>query len=460
MKYAELLVSPGATLGVVVLAAAGAALLLRRQPRLALLLLSFPVTFALFIANTVPASRYLNPVLPVVALLAAHAAVAACRLSRHPRLVATAMALALLPSATARSVEVGRFFAQPDTRTLARGVIEATAPSGSTILIQPVLRAAVRIAGRLGGGPHGTGRLARGDLDAVEACGWRPHPGRNRPTDCCGWERVAGRRQDYVAPGDLRADPIASLRALGVGFVVLKRFDVPDPNVAWLARRAATRGRLVASILPYRRRPPSAPSAPFLHNTDALITADLARPGPTSTSSPCRRRARRRYNRRLVPGWPGPSIPCLNAASFSSIRRWSTVSPSRGRAAARSAKKCLARPSRPTRWRWSPRCCAIGAARAADRPDRRPRSRDALIARLAREGFMPDLIVFPSTTPTLDADAREMAKLKAALRRAAGLLRAARLDGAAESMACAPEVDAMIVGEPEDGSWRSRRWTR
>src|SRR5438477_1242288 len=36
-----------------------------------------------------------------------------------------------------------------------------------------------------------------------------------------------------------------------------------------------------------------------------------------------------------------------------------------------------------------------------------------LIARLDRENFAPTLIVFPSTTPTLDADAIEMAKLKA-----------------------------------------------
>src|SRR6187399_28979 len=38
---------------------------------------------------------------------------------------------------------------------------------------------------------------------------------------------------------------------------------------------------------------------------------------------------------------------------------------------------------------------------------------DDLIAKLDRESFSPKLIVFPSTTPTIDADIVEMAKLKA-----------------------------------------------
>src|SRR5437762_2230610 len=38
---------------------------------------------------------------------------------------------------------------------------------------------------------------------------------------------------------------------------------------------------------------------------------------------------------------------------------------------------------------------------------------DDLIVQLDREGFQPTLILYPSTTPTLDFDTREMAKLKA-----------------------------------------------
>ena len=63
---AELLPGIGPTLPVAAASAIGTVLLHRDRPAGALLLLlSFPVPFLLFIGNTVPASRYLNPVLPI-----------------------------------------------------------------------------------------------------------------------------------------------------------------------------------------------------------------------------------------------------------------------------------------------------------------------------------------------------------------------------------------------------------
>src|SRR6476660_4295318 len=38
---------------------------------------------------------------------------------------------------------------------------------------------------------------------------------------------------------------------------------------------------------------------------------------------------------------------------------------------------------------------------------------DDLIARLDADGFVPTMVVFPSTTPTFDADVAQMARLKA-----------------------------------------------
>ena len=70
-RYAELLVGIGATLPVAAASAIGTVLLIATDRRRAVFLLSFPVPFLLFIGNTVPASRYLNPVLPIVALTAA-----------------------------------------------------------------------------------------------------------------------------------------------------------------------------------------------------------------------------------------------------------------------------------------------------------------------------------------------------------------------------------------------------
>ncbi len=79
------------------------------------------------------------------------------------------------------------------------------------------------------------------------------------------------------------------------------------------------------------------------------------------------------------------------------------------------------------------------------------RTVEDLVGQLDRASFHPTLILFPSTTPTLDADVAEMAKLKA--RYGAPLFcfgpHASTLPQA--SMLRAPAVDGMFVGEPEDG---------
>ena len=79
-------------------------------------------------------------------------------------------------------------------------------------------------------------------------------------------------------------------------------------------------------------------------------------------------------------------------------------------------------------------------------------STDAVIARLEQEGFVPTLILFPSTTPTLDADAAEMAKLKGRFHAPIVCFGPHASTTPAESMARAPQVDGMLVGEPEDGA--------
>ena len=77
-------------------------------------------------------------------------------------------------------------------------------------------------------------------------------------------------------------------------------------------------------------------------------------------------------------------------------------------------------------------------------------STEGLIERLKADGYAPTLLVFCSATPTLDADAVEARKLKAAF--GAPLVCFGPHASAAPqaSMERAPDVDAMIVGEPED----------
>ena len=75
-----------------------------------------------------------------------------------------------------------------------------------------------------------------------------------------------------------------------------------------------------------------------------------------------------------------------------------------------------------------------------------------VLGRLDAEGFEPTLILFPSTTPTLDADVAEMAQLKARYKAPIVCFGPHASTTPAESMARAADVDGMFVGEPEDGA--------
>jgi radical SAM superfamily enzyme YgiQ (UPF0313 family) len=76
---------------------------------------------------------------------------------------------------------------------------------------------------------------------------------------------------------------------------------------------------------------------------------------------------------------------------------------------------------------------------------------DGIIGRLDGEGFAPTLIIFPSTTPTLDADVAAMAQLKRRFAAPMFCFGPHASTVPAESMARASDVDGMFVGEPEDG---------
>jgi anaerobic magnesium-protoporphyrin IX monomethyl ester cyclase len=73
-----------------------------------------------------------------------------------------------------------------------------------------------------------------------------------------------------------------------------------------------------------------------------------------------------------------------------------------------------------------------------------------VMARLDREGFQPTLILFPSTTPTLDADVAEMSAIKQRFGAPMFCFGPHASTAPAQSMARVPQVDGMFVGEPED----------
>ncbi len=75
---------------------------------------------------------------------------------------------------------------------------------------------------------------------------------------------------------------------------------------------------------------------------------------------------------------------------------------------------------------------------------------DDVIARLDRDRFTPTLIVFPSTTPTLDADVAAIGRLKQQYSAPMFCFGPHASTAPALSMERVPLVDGMFVGEPED----------
>ena len=282
-SYGRLLLFDTVGLPAALLAIAGLFVSARRDPHRTLWLLAFPVPFLLFIAGTVPASRYLVPIVPFVTLFAAVALVELWR----PRFLNVGLLLFLVAFGIAgvESYRTVRFMRQTDTRTLALDYIRAHIPSETTILTQPysvpieptaeVLREAVRRSGRE--------MPTKTSLQIARV----PYPspayriiylGRGLDVDklYLPYDQLDGR------------DALAALRAEHVAFVVLKRYNRSDPTTLPFLAALAREGRRIAVFSPYRETAGAVAPAmdegrpePFLHNTDARIVPALERPGPT-----------------------------------------------------------------------------------------------------------------------------------------------------------------------------------
>jgi len=189
------------------------------------------------------------------------------------RLVAQLVFVAAFATAGLESLRAGAFIRETDTRTLALEYIREHIPAGATILTQPysvpleptadVLREAVSRSGREM--PTKTAlQIAR-----------TPYPS-------------PAYRLIYLGRG-MDADKLympyeqLSGEALGrehVAFLVLKRYNDEAPATMMLLTALSGKGRRIAVFSPYARADGLARAEPFLHNSDARITAALERPGP------------------------------------------------------------------------------------------------------------------------------------------------------------------------------------
>ena len=282
-RYAEILWTDSAGKAVVALAAAGAGLMVVVAPARALLLLAFPVAFFGLIANTAPASRYLNPVLPFVVLFAAWA-LAYVSNSFGARRVAFALAVAACCLAPLlASVRTGAFFRTPDTRAVAEAFIKTRIPAGSSILVQPysvmLMQSRDGLVEALG---RHVGPLENASTKFQLQLSLDPYPA---PAYRLIYLGRGGLDVDkiYVDPVTLRSGSgLAPLRQLGVTYVVLKRYN-EDSEIKELAAELSRQGRLIAAFSPFKASVTDAQRvgiAPFLHNTDTRIDDALERPGP------------------------------------------------------------------------------------------------------------------------------------------------------------------------------------
>jgi hypothetical protein len=89
----------------------------------------------------------------------------------------------------------------------------------------------------------------------------------------------------YISPAAIHpGSGLAPLGALGIEYVVLKRFERPDPALAGLeaalardARRLVTFDPYVTGVTPEQR----STVRPFVHGPDVQLHPALERPGPT-----------------------------------------------------------------------------------------------------------------------------------------------------------------------------------
>jgi hypothetical protein len=258
-------------------AIAGAIWALVSDWRRGLLLVSFFVPFFAFIANTVPMSRYLNVVLPLIALSAAVAVVKLSRWSGGKR-TSQAVAFVVLTMAPGllASIQTSLFLRQSDTRTLAREFLEQRLRPGESVLLQPYSaplrpsREALVDALR-----RNLGSETRASAKFQNMLALEPYPEPSYRLVYLGDDDGLDVDKVFISPRAFgEADALSALRDHHVRYVVLKQSNTSNPSLAALEAALLREARRVAVFTPYRQDATPEERAkvpPFMHNTAARL---------------------------------------------------------------------------------------------------------------------------------------------------------------------------------------------
>ena len=282
VPYLRMLATDAMGPPVFVLAVIGLVYAMATDWRRGLVLLTFPLTYFIFIAHTVPMSRYLDAMLPMLAAAAGLGAVTVGSFFRSRATAATAaiVAASCLPGLLL-SIRSNQFFAQPDTRSLARDFIEREVPSGATVLTQPysasikTSREALVEALRTNLGDERKASVKfQWQMKASPSPAYRTIFYGDGGTDV---DRI------FVLPTEVEQQGLAALRRHNISYVVLKRSNVANPETAALEAGLKNEADLLATFSPYAAGTDAATQAsvsPYFHNTATRIHRALDRPGP------------------------------------------------------------------------------------------------------------------------------------------------------------------------------------
>jgi hypothetical protein len=267
-------------------AVVGAIWALASDWRRGLLLVSFFLPFFAFVANTVPMSRYLNVVLPLVATSAAVAVIKLSRVSgRNRSELAVALVVLAMAPGLLMSIRTSLFLRQADTRTLARDFLAQQLRPGESVLIQPYSaplrpsREALVEALR-----RNLGSETRASAKFQNMLALEPYPEPSYRLVYLGDDDGFDVDKVFISPSRFADNEgLGALRDQGIRYVVLKQSNTANPSLAGLEAALHKEARRIAVFTPYRRDATPDDRAgvpPFMHNTAARLHPALERPGP------------------------------------------------------------------------------------------------------------------------------------------------------------------------------------